>query len=139
MCIKSEERIEESRIFNTITTTASPLQLYHVLILILLGVIVILFLLIESLDSTDLPHIPGLPEVLGWPIFGSVFQFGDNHCKSLSKMVKTVGSVCRIRLGNKRIVVAKAYDSIKRFCVKNQAALISRSTLHTFHNVVSTL
>src|SRR5262249_15995622 len=42
-----------------------------------------------------------------------------------------------VRMGNKRIVVANSFDSIKELWIKNQSSLISRSTLHTFHTVVS--
>ncbi|UJR11216.1 hypothetical protein I4U23_015397 [Adineta vaga] len=107
------------------------------MILVLFGVIVILLLLIKIFDTTEIPKIHGLPEASGWPIFGSLFLLGDNHSKSLSKLAKKLGPVFQIRMGNKRIVIANSYDSIKYFWVKNQAALISRPTLHTFHNVVS--
>ncbi|CAF4300972.1 unnamed protein product, partial [Rotaria sp. Silwood2] len=40
-------------------------------------------------------------------------------------------------MGNRRIVVANSYDSIKEFWIKNQGALSSRPALYTFHTVVS--
>ncbi|CAF1075489.1 unnamed protein product [Adineta steineri] len=107
------------------------------MILVLVGIIIVILLLIKLVDSTDIPKIHGLPEASGWPIFGSLFELGGNHSKALSKMAKKLGPVFQIRMGSKRIVVANSYDSIKQFWVKNQAALISRPTLHTFHNVVS--
>ncbi|CAF4109566.1 unnamed protein product, partial [Adineta steineri] len=107
------------------------------MILVLVGIIIAIFLLIKLVDSTDIPKIHGLPEASGWPIFGSLFELGGNHSKALSKMAKQLGPVFQIRMGSKRIVVANSYDSIKQFWVKNQAALISRPTLHTFHNIVS--
>ncbi len=107
------------------------------MILLYFAFIIILFCLFKFFDSTDIPKIPGLPEAPGWPIFGSLFQLGDNHAKALLQMAKKLGPVFQVRMGNKRIVVANSYDSIKEFWVKNQAALISRPALHTFHKVLS--
>ena len=107
------------------------------MIVVFLSVFVIVLLLIKLLDSTDIPKIHGLPEAPGWPVFGSLFELSDNHSKALSKMARTLGPVFQIRMGNRRIVVANTYDSIKQFWVKNQAALISRPALHTFHKVIS--
>jgi phenylacetate 2-hydroxylase len=107
------------------------------MILVWLGVIIILYLLYKILNSTDVPKIHGLPEPPGWPIFGNLFELGGNHSKALSKMAERLGPVIQVRMGNKRIVVANSYDSIKQLWVKNQAALISRPALHTFHTVLS--
>lgn len=41
------------------------------------------------------------------------------------------------RMGNKRIVIANTYQSVKELWIDNQSALISRPTLYTFHTVVS--
>jgi len=106
-------------------------------IIVVLGIIIIVYLLLKLLDSTDVPKIHGLPEPSGWPIFGCLFELGNNHSKALAQMAKKVGPVFQDRMGNKRIVVANSYDSIKEFWVKHQAALISRPALHTFHKVVS--
>ena len=38
---------------------------------------------------------------------------------------------------HQRIVFANSFESVKYLWIKNQAALISRPTLHTFHSVVS--
>jgi len=38
---------------------------------------------------------------------------------------------------DQRIVFANTFDSVREIWVKNQSALISRPTLHTFHTVVS--
>ena len=40
-------------------------------------------------------------------------------------------------MGNKRIVVANSFDSIKELWIRSQSSLISRPLLHTFHTVVS--
>ena len=100
-------------------------------------VIVIIWLVIKLLDRTDIPKIRGLPEASGWPIFGSLFELGDNHAVALSKMAKILGPVFQVRMGNKRIVVANSYNSIKEIWIRNQSSLISRPMLHTFHSVVS--
>ena len=107
------------------------------MILILIAVVLVGAWLFKRLDSTDVPRIDGLPEASGWPVFGSLFELGDNHSKALSKMASKLGPVFQVRMGNRRIVVANSYDSIKQLWVKNQAALISRPALHTFHTVVS--
>jgi phenylacetate 2-hydroxylase len=40
-------------------------------------------------------------------------------------------------MGNKRIIVANSFDSIRELWIRNQSSLISRPLLHTFHTVVS--
>jgi len=40
-------------------------------------------------------------------------------------------------MGNKRVVIANTYQSVKELWIDNQSALISRPTLYTFHTVVS--
>lgn len=91
----------------------------------------------KIVDRTDIPKIVGLPEAPGWPIFGSLFHLGENHSVALSEMAKTLGPVFQVRMGNKRIVVANSYDSIREIWIRKQSSLISRPMLHTFHNVVS--
>jgi phenylacetate 2-hydroxylase len=107
------------------------------MILLWIGIIIIIYLVYQRLSSTDVPKIDGLLEAAGWPVFGSLFELGDNHSAALSRMSKNLGPVFQIRMGNKRIVVANSYDSIKELWTKNQSALISRPTLHTFHAAVS--
>ena len=107
------------------------------MIFLWLVLIVALLVVFKYLDSTDIPKIIGLPEASGWPIFGSLFQLGANHAKTLSQMAEKLGPVFQVRMGNKRVIVANSYDSIKELWVKNQAALISRPALHTFHTVIS--
>jgi len=38
---------------------------------------------------------------------------------------------------NQRIIFANSFDSVRELWIKNQSALISRPTLHTFHTIVS--
>ena len=102
-----------------------------------IGIVIIIWLLIKICNSTDVPKIVGLPEAPGWPIFGSLIELGNNHSIALSKMARRLGPVFQIRMGNKRIVVANSFDSIKELWIRNQSSLISRPMLHTFHRVVS--
>ncbi|EEH42449.1 uncharacterized protein PADG_07269 [Paracoccidioides brasiliensis Pb18] len=101
-----------------------------------LAVAVGLFLL-RYLNQTDISKIKNLTEVPGIPIFGNLIQLGDEHAKRAAEWVKTYGEVFQVRLGNKRIVFANTFDSVKYFWITHQSALISRPTLHTFHTVVS--
>jgi phenylacetate 2-hydroxylase len=107
------------------------------MVVVWIGVVIIIFLVFKLLSSTDIPKIDGLPEASGWPVFGSLFELGDNHSAALARMAKKLGPVFQIRMGSKRIIVANSYDSIKELWIKNQSALISRPTLHTFHAAVS--
>lgn len=104
---------------------------------IAIAIVIILCILVKILDITDIPTIKGLPEAPSWPIFGSLFHLGNNHAASLMEMTKQLGPVFQVRMGNKRIVVANSFDSIKELWIRNQSALISRPLLHTFHTVVS--
>ncbi|CAF3351029.1 unnamed protein product [Rotaria sp. Silwood2] len=107
------------------------------ILVVWIGVVIIIWLLFKIFNSTDVPKINGLPEASGWPIFGSLFELGDNHSLALLKLAKRLGPVFQIRMGNKRIVVANSYDSIRELWIRNQSLLISRPMLYTFHTVVS--
>ncbi|KAI4135814.1 MAG: hypothetical protein LQ347_000360, partial [Umbilicaria vellea] len=102
-----------------------------------LALIAVVFFVIRYLNGTDAPKIKGLPEVPGVPIFGSLLQLGDVHAKRAGAWVKKFGPVFQVRLGNRRIVFANTFESVKHIWITNQSALISRPTLHTFHTVVS--
>ncbi|KAK4507690.1 hypothetical protein PRZ48_001425 [Zasmidium cellare] len=97
----------------------------------------VLFAALKIIDKTDVPKIKGLPEVPGIPIFGNLFQLGDNHAVNAQKLAEKYGPVFQVRLGNRRIVFANTFESVKNLWITNQSALISRPTLHTFHTVVS--
>lgn len=99
---------------------------------------ILVYLVLRYLNRTDVPKIKGLPEPRGWPIFGNLFALGQNHPKAMWEMSKKLGPVLQVRMGNRRIVVANTYDSVRELWIKNQSALISRPMLYTFHNVVST-
>ncbi|KAF2234894.1 putative cytochrome P450 phenylacetate 2-hydroxylase [Viridothelium virens] len=99
--------------------------------------IAVIYLLIRFLSRTDVPKIKGLPEVPGYPVFGSLFELGNKHAVVARKWAEKHGPVFQARLGNRRIVFANSFDSVKQLWINNQSALISRPTLHTFHSVVS--
>lgn len=99
--------------------------------------IALIYTAVKILDRTDVAKIKGLPEVPGWPIFGSLHEFGENHAEVAQRLSKKYGPVFQVRLGNRRIIFANTFDSVKNLWITNQSALISRPTLHTFHTVVS--
>ncbi|KAI4912648.1 hypothetical protein J4E90_006054 [Alternaria incomplexa] len=101
------------------------------------GVAVLGFFLYRLLYGTDTPHIKGLPEVPGLPLFGSLHELGTNHAKVAQGWAKKYGPVFQVRMGNRRIVFANSFDSVRHLWITNQSAMISRPMLHTFHKVVS--
>ncbi|TGO59513.1 hypothetical protein BOTNAR_0161g00240 [Botryotinia narcissicola] len=82
--------------------------------------------------------IKNLPEIPGYPLFGSLLEFGVSHALVAKRLAGKYGAVFQVRLGNRRIVFVNTFDAVRHFWVTYQSALISRPTLHTFHSVVST-
>ncbi|KAI9051315.1 hypothetical protein LZ554_005416 [Drepanopeziza brunnea f. sp. 'monogermtubi'] len=101
------------------------------------AIVAVVFFLIRFLNRTDTPKVKNLPEIPGIPLFGSLLQFGEHHAKVAAELAKKYGPVFQVRLGNRRIVFANTFDSVRHLWITNQSALISRPTLHTFHTVVS--
>jgi hypothetical protein len=99
--------------------------------------IALIYTAVKILDKTDIPKIKGLPEVPGLPIVGNLYGLGDNQAKKAAEWSKKYGPVFQVRMGNRRIVFANTFDSVKELWITNQSALISRPKLHTFHSVVS--
>lgn len=99
--------------------------------------IAVILAVIKIMDRTDVPKIKGLPEIPGWPIVGNLAQLGENHAKVAHDWAKKYGPVFQVRMGNRRIIFANTFDSVRNLWITNQSALISRPTLHTFHTVVS--
>nr|POE47493.1 phenylacetate 2-hydroxylase [Quercus suber] len=95
------------------------------------------FTLLKLFDSTDVPQVKGIPQVPGIPIFGNLFQLGTNHARVAQQLSKQYGPVFQVRMGNRRIIFANTFESVKNLWITNQSALISRPKLHTFHTVVS--
>jgi len=104
----------------------------------IVGAAVVCFFMYKVLYGTDIPHIKGLPEIPGLPLFGSLYELGTNHAKVAQGWAKKYGPVFQVRMGNKRIIFANSFESVRDLWITNQAALISRPMLHTFHKVVST-
>ncbi|KAK6582458.1 hypothetical protein PZA11_004866 [Diplocarpon coronariae] len=102
-----------------------------------LAIVAVIYFLIRYLNRTDTPKVKNLPEIPGIPLFGSLLRFGEQHAKVAGELAKEYGPVFQVRLGNRRIVFANSFDSVRHFWITNQSALISRPTLHTFHTVVS--
>ena len=88
-------------------------------------IISVVYVAIKLLDRTDIPKIKGLPEIPGWPIFGNLIELGDNHALNAAKWAKKYGPVFQVRMGNRRIVFANTFDSVKNLWITNQSALIS--------------
>ncbi|KAJ6147152.1 phenylacetate hydroxylase pahA-Penicillium chrysogenum [Penicillium chrysogenum] len=101
------------------------------------AVITVAYFVIRYFNRTDIPKIKGLPEIPGIPIFGNLLQLGDQHATVTGKWAKKFGPVFQVRMGNKRIVFANGFDSVRQLWIKDSSALISRPTFHTFHSVVS--
>lgn len=96
------------------------------------------YFFIRFLNSTDQPKIKGLPEIPGVPLFGNLLQLGSDHARVTGAWAKKYNwPVFQTRLGNRRIIFANTFDSVKHLWITNQSALISRPTLYTFHSVVS--
>lgn len=104
---------------------------------VVFAVISAIYFIARYLNRTDTPKIKNLPEIPGVPIFGSLRQLGDSHALVAKQWARQYGDVFQARLGNRRIVFANSFDSVKDLWVTNQSAMISRPTLHTFHTVVS--
>ncbi|KUJ20766.1 cytochrome P450 phenylacetate 2-hydroxylase-like protein [Mollisia scopiformis] len=102
-----------------------------------IAVIALIYFLIKYLNRTDTPKIKNIPEIPGWPLFGSLLEFGASHAKVAGRLAEKYGPVFQVRLGNRRIIFANTFDSVRHLWITNQSALISRPTLHTFHTVVS--
>lgn len=61
-------------------------------------------LVIRYLNATDAPKIKGIPEIPGWPMFGSLIEFGVNHAKVAGGLMSKYGPVFQVRLGNRVVI-----------------------------------
>jgi phenylacetate 2-hydroxylase len=59
------------------------------------------FFLYRFLYGTDTPHIKGLPEIPGLPLFGSLFELGEHHALVAQRWAKKYGPVFQVRMGNR--------------------------------------
>jgi phenylacetate 2-hydroxylase len=101
------------------------------------AILAIGYFIIRYLNNTDHPKVKNLPEIPGVPLFGNLLQFGQHHAKVAGDLAKKYGPVFQVRLGNRRIIFANTFESVKHLWITNQSALISRPMFHTFHSVVS--
>ncbi|GAM82515.1 hypothetical protein ANO11243_004970 [Dothideomycetidae sp. 11243] len=104
---------------------------------VVLAALALVYFLYRLLTQTDTPRIKNLPEIPGVPIFGNLLQLGDSHAKVARQWADRYGPVFQTRLGNRRVVFANSFDSVKHLWTTHQSSLISRPKLHTFHTVVS--
>ncbi|PYH32224.1 cytochrome P450 [Aspergillus neoniger CBS 115656] len=104
---------------------------------ILIAAAAVVYFLVRYMNRTDVPKIKGIPEIPGVPLFGNLLQLGTQHAIVARKWAKSFGPVFQVRMGNKRVVFANSFDSVRQLWIKDQSALISRPTFHTFHSVVS--
>ena len=101
------------------------------------AILAIGYFIVKYFNHTDHAKVKNLPEVPGVPIFGNLLQFGQHHAKVAAQFAKRYGPVFQVRLGNRRIIFANTFESVKHLWITNQSALISRPMFHTFHSVVS--
>jgi len=73
------------------------------------AVAAISFVAYRFLYGTDTPHIKGLPEIPGLPLFGSLFELGEHHALVAQRWAKKYGPVFQARLGNKVNVTSSSY------------------------------
>jgi len=99
--------------------------------------IALVYAALKIIDRTDVPQIKNLPEIPGVPLFGNLLQLGQDHAKVAQRWSEKYGPVFQVRMGNRRIIFANTFDSVRNLWITNQSALISRPMLHTFHTVVS--
>ncbi|EGE04862.1 cytochrome P450 phenylacetate 2-hydroxylase [Trichophyton equinum CBS 127.97] len=104
---------------------------------ILIALVAIGYLLLKYFNKTDVSKVKNLPEIPGVPMFGNLLQLGDSHAKRAAAWVKEYGPVFQVRLGNRRVIFANTFESVKYLWITHQSSLISRPKLHTFHSVVS--
>ena len=65
------------------------------------AVAAISFFAYRFLYGTDTPHIKGLPEIPGLPLFGSLFELGEHHALVAQRWAKKYGPVFQVRMGNR--------------------------------------
>jgi phenylacetate 2-hydroxylase len=66
-----------------------------------IAVIAVVFFVVRYFNRTDTPKVKNLPEIPGYPIFGSLLQFGSSHAKVAAELSKKYGPVFQVRLGNR--------------------------------------
>jgi len=68
---------------------------------VVLALIAAIYFLNQYLNRTNTPKIEGIPEVAGYPLFGSLIELGTNHAKVAQRWAEKYGPVFQVRMGNK--------------------------------------
>lgn len=66
-----------------------------------IALIATVFFIIRYLNRTDTPKIENIPEIPGYPLFGSLLEFGVSHAKVARRLAEKYGAVFQVRLGNR--------------------------------------
>jgi phenylacetate 2-hydroxylase len=76
------------------------------------AVLFVFYALWRWANSTDKPKIEGIPEIPGYPIFGSLYELGTLHCKVAQNWAKKYGPVFQVKLGHKvRSLISASQES----------------------------
>lgn len=66
-----------------------------------IAIIATVFFIVRYLNRTDTPKIKNLPEIPGYPLFGSLLEFGVSHALVAKRLAEKYGAVFQVRLGNR--------------------------------------
>lgn len=66
-----------------------------------IAILATVFFIVRYLNSTDTPKIKNLPEIPGYPLFGSLLEFGVSHALVAKRLAEKYGAVFQVRLGNR--------------------------------------
>lgn len=66
-----------------------------------IAALALIFVVLRTLNATDVPKIKNLPEIPGVPIFGNLIQLGTDHARVARRWAAKYGPVFQTRLGNK--------------------------------------
>lgn len=71
-------------------------------------------------------------------LFPKAKDWHDSPCLKFANLARQYGNIYQVRLGNRLVVVANSYDSIRAlWCNKNVKGNNSRPITHSFHRVLS--
>lgn len=78
-----------------------------------------------------------LPGPRGYPIVGNLLQLGEDHAQTYYAWSKIYGSVFKVNLGERELVVVNSAAAAKELFNDLGSVYISRPLFHAFHKVVS--
>ena len=81
---------------------------------ILVASAVLTFFAYRLLYGTDRPKIKGIPEIPGLPLFGSLYELGQNHALVAQKWARKYGPVFQVRMGNRVSIKCTTAHRISR-------------------------